>query len=244
MTRASKNTAKKSKLAVLRPPMLWDSPVVRPAEGDCVVLLHGLWRSCWALEPMAKFLHQEAGFHVLNIPYPSFRWDIRRIAEHISEVIQRECQCKTVHFVTHSMGGMVVRELARIQPITGRVVNLAPPHNGSTIMTEMERYKLTDYVFGPAKQVLANTPSRYPIPELDSSVEQAAIMGDVALIPIFQKLMDGDNDGIVSTSEGKLPQLKEYHLVPCDHTYIVCDEKVMQMTANFLKLGHCLTPPA
>ena len=45
------------RLGVLRPPMPWHKPIVHSADADAVILLHGLWRSVWAMEPMARYLY-------------------------------------------------------------------------------------------------------------------------------------------------------------------------------------------
>ena len=66
-------------MGVLRMPMPWHQAVVRENDDDAVILLHGLWRSLWAMEPMAQFLHQN-GYQSINVPYPSFRKPIDELA--------------------------------------------------------------------------------------------------------------------------------------------------------------------
>ena len=89
-------------MGVLRMPMPWHQAVVRENDDDAVILLHGLWRSLWAMEPMAQFLHQN-GYQSINVPYPSFRKPMDELAALIHEAIQLHGGERKVHFVTHSL---------------------------------------------------------------------------------------------------------------------------------------------
>ena len=86
--------------------MPWHQPRVRQANGETVILLHGLWRSLWAMEPMASFLHEQ-GYQTINVPYPSFRKPIEEIVSLVREAIDQHSGQQSVHFVTHSLGGIL-----------------------------------------------------------------------------------------------------------------------------------------
>ncbi|MBT6399684.1 MAG: hypothetical protein HOK04_07845, partial [Verrucomicrobia bacterium] len=89
-----------NRLKMIIPPMPWHSPRVRANDGERVVLLHGLWRSVWAMEEPARYLHH-CGFETLNLPYPSFRQSVDKIVDHVAREIVPSS--KRTHFVTHSM---------------------------------------------------------------------------------------------------------------------------------------------
>jgi alpha-beta hydrolase superfamily lysophospholipase len=78
------------------------------ARADCVVLLHGLARTQTSLLAMEKAL-QAKGFTVVNQGYPSTKAAVRELAQtHVGPAVA-QCGEARVHFVTHSMGGVLVR---------------------------------------------------------------------------------------------------------------------------------------
>ena len=76
---------------------------------DTVVLLHGLTRSSKSMGKIETDLNEE-GYKVLNIPYPSTKFSIATLSKMVSEkVVAETSNSEQVHFVTHSMGGIIVR---------------------------------------------------------------------------------------------------------------------------------------
>ena len=98
---------------LLGPPAVDADPKSEPAARgpECVILLHGLGRTSRSLNKMADAL-QAAGFRAVNLDYPSRKKTIQELApETIERGLSRcaQMQARTVHFVTHSMGGVLVR---------------------------------------------------------------------------------------------------------------------------------------
>ena len=85
-------------------------PPERPV--DCVVLLHGMWRSGLAMMPLEWFLEEE-GYAVVNVSYPSLNHSIEELADMAVDEGVNQCRERghaPINFVTHSLGGILVRQ--------------------------------------------------------------------------------------------------------------------------------------
>lgn len=217
-------------------PMPWHRSIVRENDADAVILLHGLWRSLWAMEPMAKFLH-EHGYHSINVPYPSFRKPMEELADLIHDAILLHGGDRKIHFVTHSLGGILARKLLHMLPAeqTGRIVMLAPPNQGSEIVDWALNYKPLARTLGPAGKGLGS--GMLDSAPLPTQIDSAVIMGKQSNIPFFRSLLDKDNDGIVSVERGRIDGMNEFHILDTDHTFIASDHRVMDLTLKFLREG-------
>lgn len=240
-----KLTQQVKRIGVLSPPFPWDkSQVCEKNEQEVVIMLHGLWRSVRAMRPMATYLSNH-GFSTVNVPYSSFRHDLDTLVSVVNKEIEPWVkQGRTIHFVTHSLGGVVVRRLlekleeSQIEQV-GRVVMLAPPHRGSEIVDWLRSSRLRSIkgVLGPAGKFLSSEEMAKQSEEFPSGVEAAVIMGEKSAIPFFRKLLDASNDGIVSVEKGRLFGIKEFKVVHADHTFISSEPDVMELTARFIDRG-------
>lgn len=216
--------------------MPWHKPRVRENGDDVVVLVHGLWRSLWAMEPMARRLHEE-GFSTVNFPYASFRLSLDGMAARLLSVV-KGYEGRRVHFVTHSLGGVVARRLlGQVVPDgMGRVVMLAPPHGGSEIVDWLGKVRMRG-VLGPAGRFLSSDFMQGYVDVVPAEVETAVIMGRRSLLPFFRGVLDAENDGIVSVERGRVEGMNAFEVVDADHTFISSEDGVMAMTARFLREG-------
>ena len=230
------------RLRMLRPPLPGDRPRVRPADGPPVVLLHGLMRGTGAMEPLARRLHEQ-GFHTINLPYPSGRLPLPELVEFLRPLILSYCGDRSPHFVTHSLGGILVRCLLHdwSGPAPGRVVMLAPPNQGSPIIDQYGDRALGRFL-GPSGRSLATGIVRATIPLLPPEIDCAVIMGRRSLIPFFNRWLGDQHDGIVAVNDGKLEGVKEFHVVDADHTFIPGSPEVGRLVAEFL--GPAIPPKA
>ena len=186
------------------------------------------------MEAPACYLH-DRGFETLNLPYSSFRQSMDEIVDHVAR--ETGSSSKRTHFVTHSMGGIVLRYLAKRYPelVTGNVVMLAPPNQGSEIIDWLEDSPLGRFSLGPGGMSLSTHRLPREVPSFDGSHDVSVIMGRRNRLPIFDSLLVGENDGIVTVEGGRVEGVKRLEVVDAEHTFIMAEKFVLERIAELLK---------
>jgi triacylglycerol lipase len=202
---------------------------------DVVVLLHGLartQRSMLALSLVARL----RGYRVVNWHYRSA---FGSIAEHAAafarEVVPRIEDAPTVHFVTHSLGGIIVRQFLATHtlPNLGRVVMLAPPNGGSEVADVLHSTFLARCVI-PLRELGTTAMSVLPAPTYPVGV----IAGSRSHIPLFSRWMNHvPNDGVVAVERTKLDGMADFIVLPRTHTMLPWSRDALAQVFGFLENG-------
>jgi len=216
-------------------------PAYSAAQQECVIVLHGLGRTAFSMSLIEEALVNE-NYLVWNEGYPSTSSDIKKLSETaITDGLDFCDQNKTgtVHFVTHSLGGILVRQYLQHHTISnlGRVVMLSPPNHGSEVSDLLKDYTIYQFILGPAAQQLGT--------DKDSLTKQLGpVKGEIGIItgvsssdPWFSPVIPGDDDGKVSVESAKLDEMSDFMTVPSGHTFIMRDEIVIKQILHFLKRG-------
>ncbi|NOX98960.1 MAG: hypothetical protein GXP30_04370 [Verrucomicrobia bacterium] len=214
-----------------------------PESGDYVILLHGIMSSKNALTPAAKYFRKQ-GLHAIVVPYPSRKISIETAAEQILlPAIHQYCTdpSKRIHFVGHSMGGIVIRYyLAKHLPPNlnlGRVVLIAAPNHGSELADIFSDNSLAEGIFGPALNDLKTSADSLPNRLGPADYNLGIIMGKAARIPWLSKQLPEDDDWVVSANGGKIKGMNDFILINGMHASLKRSPEVFYQTYHFLQSG-------
>lgn len=221
-------------------------PAASIAGTRTVVLLHGLARTPDSMAKMSRSL-EAAGYHVCNVSYPSREHSIQVLTKHFVLPAVRACvptRADEVHFVTHSLGGIVARQLAKSAPDLqiGRVVMLSPPNHGSQVVDKLGGLSLFQWINGPAGLELGTGQDSVPQSLGPPTFQTGIITGNRTINPILSLLIPGDDDGKVSIESAKLEGMAGFCVIPASHPFIMKDRLAIEQTLAFLAQGAFTCP--
>lgn len=208
-------------------------------HATCVILLHGLARTNSSMGKLEKQLTEE-GFRVVNLGYPSRDYVIEQLAKRAINPALEECKSeKTVSFVTHSLGGILVRQYLSQQKISNlkRVVMLGPPNRGSEVVDKMSQVPGFDFINGKAGMQLGTDSNSIPNTLGQADFDVGIIAGTKSVNLILSYLIPGEDDGKVSVESTKLLGMNDHIILPVTHTFMMSNKNVISQTIQYLRNG-------
>jgi pimeloyl-ACP methyl ester carboxylesterase len=205
-----------------------------PGTRGLVVLVHGLWMT-GAVCALQRLRLARLGYRATAFSYSSTRSSLQQISSQLL-TFTRKLHQPRMHFVAHSLGGLVVLEMLARHPEleVGRVVLLGTPCAGSRVAQHMARWKAGRALVGSALLEWQ--------PEHATSVMQRCEVGMIAgtMSVGMGRLvapLPGPNDGAVCVQETQLPGLRDHLTLPVSHSAMMVSEGVMRQICNFLERG-------
>lgn len=208
---------------------------------DCVVLLHGLARVSNSMGELEEKLIS-AGFFVANTNYQSRKHQIDFLSHDAVSRGINTCFEKNpvkIHFITHSLGGILVRYFFEEHSLAnlGRVVMLGPPNQGSELVDRLKSVPGFS-LLGPAGQALGTGADSIPRKLGPISFELGVIAGTRNITPLGFFWLDRPNDSVVTVESTRVEGMSEHISLPVTHTLMMRNNDVINHSINFLRSGN------
>ena len=193
------------------------------------------------MQELSHYLN-EYGYKTLNVDYESTKHPIDSLS---SDVLSKSIKdigvedCEKINFVTHSMGGILVRKYFSENSFDklGRVVMLGPPNQGSEVVDNLKEWSLFKLINGPAGNELGTDSSSVPKILGDVHFELGIIAGDRSINWINSLMIKGPDDGKVSIERTKVMGMKDHIVIHTTHPMMMKNEEVMIQIVHFLRNG-------
>lgn len=166
------------------------------------------------------------GYRAINWGYPTLCSSVETTAKRLQETLhalQQDTTVRTINFLTHSMGGIIARQLIQHGPVEKirRMVMLAPPNAGS---------HLTRVSLGPFRSLL---PAIEQIREsTDSFVNQ---LNDLRGVEVG--VIAAARDFIVRVENTQLADQRDHRVIPCTHFGLPTCDTAIRLSLDFLQHG-------
>ena len=201
-----------------------------PAEA--VVLVHGLWLPGHELIYLQKRL-QRGGYDCRIFHYASLRRRPRENAMRLAAFADA-IEAPVLHFVGHSLGGLIIRHLFDYQPQRpGRIVTLGTPHRPSHTAQLLYRAALLPFLGMSIDQGLVGGAPAWTGSHPLGSIAGTRGIGMGRLVPGLPK----PNDGTVAVAETECPHMLDHLRLPVTHTSMLFSREVADQATNFLARG-------
>lgn len=189
-----------------------------------VVILHGLGRTRYSMRRIDTAL-TDTGASTARLDYPSTRRTIQQHARTVADLLEHISQPKKLSFITHSLGGLIVRELlgsdATWRPSVHRILMLAPPNQGAALARTLDNAVLRTTMGPSFAQLVEGVASTLPIPAEPTSI-------------FAGRIGNTHTDGLVTIEETKLEGMAEHHVVPSIHTFVMNHPAAIERAVSFL----------
>ncbi len=201
---------------------------------ESVVLVHGLWMT-GADMTLLRWRLARCGLQPYQFHYSSLRRNLPANAARLNRSL-KSVAGNTVHFVGHSLGGLVIRQLLQDFPEQrpGRIVTLGTPHNASAVARHLRRARFGRFLLGLSAEALCEELAPW-----DGVRELGVIAGTLPLgIGQFFGGLSGSSDGTVAVEETRLEKATDQIELPVSHMGLVTAASVATETCHFLEYGH------
>jgi pimeloyl-ACP methyl ester carboxylesterase len=198
-------------------------------------LVHGLFRNGWEMA-LLRLRLAAVGYRTVQFTYPTVRLSPEKNAKDLQAFIDKKIEAETLHFVAHSLGGLVIRYLFHNFPQQrpGRIVTMGTPHQGSSAAASL--------VHTPSGRLLLGESFEHglsgDVPPWTHGHEIGVIAGSAGIgIGRLVTHLGRPNDGTVAVVETYLPNTTDHIIIPVTHIGMLLSDEVIYQTRCFLRHG-------
>ena len=194
-----------------------------------VILVPGLWVPAAAMALIAARLARRG--YVTR----SFAYRGRAPLEANIERLARYIDGRTVHFVGHSLGGVLVYDMlaCHAEMASGNVVLLGAPVRGCHAGRRLGSRTLGRWMLGACAARWEKREARW------QRAERLGVIAGTLPLGLGRALgaLPGDNDGVVCVDETTVEGMSDRALVPAGHSMLAVSGRVSALVEHFLGTG-------
>ena len=215
-------------------------------KGRAVILMHGLGAIRGMMSPLASSL-EKRGYQVFNVSYPSTRSELAEHAKGLASVVSNLDGIEEIHFVCHSMGGLVVRRWlgdcrdgvdgCKPDPRLKRIVMLATPNHGAERAMRWGHNVFFMAVAGTSALEMGAAWNGVEKMLATPDCEFGIIAGGRGNADGFSTSIEGDGAGLICVETTRLEGAQDFVLLPYQHTVLLFKTKTHEHVAQFLATG-------
>ena len=201
---------------------------------EAVILVHGIWMNGMDMGVMKHRLIK-AGFDARQFSYHSLERTPLENAVALNAFV-KDIDSAVIHFVAHSLGGLIVRHLYHEYPDQkpGRVVTLGTPHRPSRAAQQLAQHAPGRFILGKSLRngLLGGAP------DWKGPAQLGSIAGDLRFgMGMFIPGIAAPNDGTVSVEETRLDGMTDHTVVHATHFGLLFSRDTELAVVSFLKTG-------
>lgn len=209
---------------------------MKDAAAQHVVYVHGLWMPGGESLLLAHRLQREFGLQVHAFPYSAGTLGMEEITARLQSFV-RSLEVSAVHFVGHSLGGLVIYRFLEHYPEQppGRVVFLGTPCLESRAAVQAAQLRFVSALMGPsvADELLQPRERRWAFRRALGIIAGTQSLGLGQFLAGFEE----ECDGTVAVSETRLPGAMDHITLPVSHMGMLVSPRVARETGLFLRDG-------
>jgi len=204
---------------------------------ELIVLVHGFFRTRRDMVFLKVFFHSR-GFDVLAPTLPTTFGSLDECTAKLEQEFSgiREHYGR-IHFVGHSMGGLIVRLFLsrnRVENI-GRCVLIAAPNRGSELVGAVAWFRPLTFLMPPLREFRPDGVS-IPPPRNNPPPEMGAIAGNGGGL-FLGWFMKKENDGRITVDSAPFTGMKDFLVLPYNHDEIHHRRETAGYILRFLEEG-------